>query len=80
VINELIDRMDLTAVSKSFRGGGTRCYLPKMMLKVIMYASAAHVFSGRHIAKTVREIIPFMWRSGGAGPIFPPSTGFVARN
>ena len=70
VINELIDKMDLTAISKSYKGGGTSSYHPKMLLKVIVYAYAVQVYSGRQIAKGLRENIPFMWLSGGNRPDF----------
>jgi transposase len=70
VINELIDRMDLTAINKSYKGGGTSSYHPKMLLKVIVYAYAVQVYSGRQIAKAVRENIAFMWISGGNRPDF----------
>lgn len=70
VIHELIDRMDISAISKSYKGGGTSSYHPKMLLKVIVYAYAVQVYSGRQIAKAMRENLPFMWLSGGNRPDF----------
>jgi transposase len=70
VINELIDKMDLRTISRSYKGGGASSYHPKMLLKVIVYAYAVQVYSGRQIAKAVRENIAFMWISGGNRPDF----------
>lgn len=70
VINELVDGMELREIRKSYKGGGTSSYHPRMLLKVIVYAYASQIYSGRQIAKAVRENIPFMWISGGNRPDF----------
>ncbi len=41
-----------------------------MLLKVIVYAYAEKIYSGRQIAKAIRENINFMWLSGGNRPDF----------
>jgi len=70
LVNELIEKMDLRVISTSYKGGGTSSYHPKMLLKVIVYAYAVQIYSGRQIAKAVRENLPFMWLSGGNRPDF----------
>jgi transposase len=70
VINEIIDKMDIRAIIKGYKGGGTSSYHPKMLLKILVYAYAEKIYSGRQIAKAVRENIPFMWISGGNQPDF----------
>lgn len=70
VINGLIENMNLTAVMEGYKGGGASSYHPKMLLKLIVYAYAEKIYSGRQIAKAVRENIPFMWLSGGNRPDF----------
>jgi len=70
VINTVIDQMELTTLIKEYKGGGTSSYHPKMLLKVVVYAYAEQIYSGRQIAKAVRENIPFMWISGGNRPDF----------
>lgn len=70
VINELIDQLDLEAIESSYKGGGTSSYAPRMLLKLIVYAYAEKNYSGRQIAKLVRENILYMWLSGGNRPDF----------
>ena len=70
VINRVVDEMDLEPVYRKYKGGGTSSYHPKMLMKIIIYAYATQVYSGRQIAKQLRESIPFMWLSGGNQPDF----------
>ena len=70
VINRVIETMDLRGIIDGYKGGGTSSYHPKMLLKVIIYAYTEKIYSGRHIAKAVRENINFMWISGGNRPDF----------
>jgi transposase len=70
VIDQVVEDMDISVIVKEYKGGGTSSYHPKMLLKVIVYAYAEQIYSGRQIAKAVRENIPFMWISGGNRPDF----------
>jgi len=70
VINRVIETMDLSEIINGYKGGGTSSYHPKMLLKVIVYAYAVKIYSGRQIAKAIRENINFMWLSGGNRPDF----------
>lgn len=70
VVNQVIDEMDLSVLERGYKGGGTSSYHPRMLLKVIVYAYAEQIYSGRRIAKAVREHIPFMWIAGGNRPDF----------
>ena len=45
-------------------------YLPKMMLKVLVYTYAERIYSSRRIAKALRENLYFMWISGENRPDF----------
>ena len=80
VINELIDKMDLTVIHKSYRGGGTSSYHPKMLLKVIVYAYAVQVYSGRQIAKACEKISLSCGSVGETGQTFVRLIDFAARN
>jgi hypothetical protein len=37
LINRVVDRLDLTAVTERYAGGGCSCYSPQMLLKVLFY-------------------------------------------
>ena len=70
VVNEAVEKIDLSALLGQYKGGGTSSYHPKMLLKVFVYAYAEKVYSSRRIAKALRENIHFMWISGGNRPDF----------
>ena len=70
VIEETIEKIDLSVIMKKYKGGGTSSYHPKMMLKVLVYAYTQRIFSSRQIAKGLRENVNFMWISGHNRPDF----------
>jgi transposase len=70
VVNEAIEKMDVSALLAKYKGGGTSSYHPKMMLKVLVYAYAKRIYSSRRIAEALRENIYFMWISGENYPDF----------
>jgi transposase len=70
VMNDAVEKLDLSVLLAQYRGGGTSSYHPKMMLKVLVYGYAEKVYSSRRIAKALRENIHFMWLSGGNQPDF----------
>ena len=70
VISEVVDKMDLSPVIQKYKGGGTSSYHPKMLIKILIYAYATKLYSGRQIAKMLRENIHYMWLSGGSQPDF----------
>jgi len=65
VVSDFIDQIDITSILCSYPGGGTSSYHPRMLLKVIVYAYIEKIYSGRQIAKALRENINFMWLAGG---------------
>mgnify|MGYP003288077489 FL=1 len=57
VVNSVIDRLELSSITQSYRGGGNSCYSPKMMLKILVYAYPNNVYSSRKIKQKVYEDI-----------------------
>jgi len=70
VVNDTIEKLDLSALVKKYKGGGTSSYHPKMLLKVLVYAYCKKIYTSRKIAAALRENIHFMWLSGGQNPDF----------
>jgi len=64
VIDDAIEKMDMTPLMSRYEGGGAPAYSPLMMLKVIVYAYSDKIYSSRRIAKATRENIHFMWLTG----------------
>jgi transposase len=76
VINEVVDKMDLSGVINTYEGGGTSAYHPAMMTKVILYGYAMKIYSGRKIAQALRQDVTFMWLAGMNTPDFRTINGF----
>ena len=69
-VEEIINRVDTSALDKQYKGGGTSAYHPVMLLKVVLYAYSQRIFSSRRIAKALRENIHFLWLSRMNQPDF----------
>ena len=70
IVSDVIDRLDLSELEATYRGGGASSYDPLMLLKVIVYAYLVNVYSGRQIARLLKESVVFMWLSGMSFPDF----------
>lgn len=68
VVNEVIERVDISALERSYKGGGTSSYHPRMLLKVLVYAYLKNIYSSRKIEQACAENVHFMWLSGAAKP------------
>lgn len=68
VVNYIIDRLDISALEKEYKGGGSSSYHPRMLLKVLVYAYLRNVYSSRKIEQALQENIHFMWLSGQSKP------------
>jgi transposase len=70
VVNKIINELNLDFLIEKYEGGGTSAYHPQMLLKVIIYSYTQRTFSGREMAKQLRENINYIWLSGGNKPDF----------
>lgn len=68
VINEVLDKVDISEIIKRFRPGGTSSYHPRMLLKVIVYGYINNVYSSRKLEEAVKSNIHFMWLAGMRKP------------
>jgi len=76
VVNQVVDKLDISPLLAKYKGGGTSSYHPRMMLKVIVYAYTQKIYSSRKIEKALWENIGFMWISGGNRPDFHTINNF----
>jgi len=63
-INAVLDKVDITSIVKSYKAGGTSCYHPRMLLKVLVYAYVSNIYSSRKIEEALQQNIHFMWLAG----------------
>lgn len=70
VVNHVFDNLDLSSIINQYEGGGTSAYHPKMMAKVLLYGYAMKIYTGRRIAKALRQDIHFIWLAAYNRPDF----------
>lgn len=68
IVNRVIDRLDIKALLKKYRGGGASSYNPRLMLKILVYAYLDNVYSSRKMEAAVKENIHYMWLAGMKKP------------
>lgn len=68
VVNQVIDSINLDALLKKYKSGGTSSYHPRMMLKILVYSYLSNVYSSRKMEAGLKENIHFMWLAGMSKP------------
>ncbi|MCM1142179.1 MAG: IS1182 family transposase [Muribaculum sp.] len=68
VVDEVIDRLDISEILSTYSGGANSAFNPAMMLKVLVFAYLSNVYSSRRIEELLKRDIYFMWLSGMARP------------
>ena len=63
IVSNIIDGLDIKNLIKSYKPGGTSCYHPKMLLKVLIYGYLSNIYSSRKMEQALKENIHFMWLS-----------------
>ena len=70
VVDAVIDRLDISDILSTYRGGGNSAFNPKMMLKVLVFAYLSNIYSSRRIEELLKRDIYFMWLAGMKRPDF----------
>ncbi len=70
IVSDIIDRIDISEIEETYKGGGTSSYHPRMLLKVVVYGYLCNIYSGRQLERTIMENIHFMWLCGMSRPDF----------
>lgn len=76
LVNQVVENLDITAIEKTYSGGGTSAYHPRMMLKMLFYAYMNNIYSCRKIGKQLEENVHYMWLSGNQRPDFRTINNF----
>src|SRR5450830_20688 len=56
---EVIDGMDLRAMSGVYRGSGSASYHPRMLLGILVYGYATGIFSSRKLERATYDSVAF---------------------
>jgi len=70
VVNQVVEKLDLSSIINQYEGGGTSAYHPKMMTKVLLYGYAMKIYTGRKLAKALSQDVTFMWLAAFNHPDF----------
>ncbi|MGZ6286301.1 MAG: IS1182 family transposase [Ktedonobacterales bacterium] len=65
---DIVDQLDLSALSAQYRGSGSAAYHPALMLGLLIYGYATGVYSSRRIEAATHESIAFRYIAANAQP------------
>src|SRR5271157_2649193 len=65
---EVVDGLDLSAMSKSYRGSGSASYHPSVLLGLLIYGYATGVFSSRKLERATYDCVAFRFIAGNDHP------------
>jgi transposase len=65
---EVIDGLDLSAMSRSYRGTGSASYHPALLLGILIYGYATGVFSSRKLERATYDSVAFRFIAANEHP------------
>jgi len=68
IVDSVIDKLDLSKLYSSYKGGGTTSHNPKMLLKAIIYSYINNIYSSRKIEDAIKSNIYLVWLCGNCEP------------
>lgn len=80
LINDLVDRLDLSALEARYGAMGQPAYAVRLMLKVVLYGFTVGIFSARKLTRACQENLAFQFLSGMEQPAFKTFIDFRRRH
>ena len=68
LVSDIVDQLDISAITAGYKAGGCRGYHPRMMIKILFYSYLSNVYSCRKMEAALKESIHYMWLSGKQFP------------
>jgi transposase len=68
LVSKIVDELDISVITKSYKPDGSLGYDPGMMLKVLFFSYLSNIYSCRKMESALTENIHFMWLSGKQFP------------
>ena len=65
---EIVEQLDLTALSEQYRGSGSQAYHPAMLVALLIYGYATGTFSSRRIEQACYDSIAFRYIAANTHP------------
>jgi transposase len=80
VINDIVDRLDLSRLESRYGHMGQPAYHPRMMVKVMLYGFTVGIFSSRKLQRACQENLAFKFLAGMETPSFKTFIEFRKRH
>jgi transposase len=80
VINDIVERLDLSRLENRYGHMGQPAYHPRMMLKVTLYGFTVGIFSSRKLQRACQENLAFKFLAGMETPAFKTFIEFRRRH
>lgn len=65
---EIIDQLDLSSMTRAYRGAGSASYHPSMLLGLLIYGYATGVFSSRKLERATHDSVAFRFIAANQHP------------
>ena len=65
---DLVDQLDLSAMSKAYRGSGSASYHPCLLVGLLVYGYATGVFSSRKLERATYDSVAFRFVASNQHP------------
>jgi transposase len=65
---EVVDGLDLSAMTKSYRGAGSASYRPAVLLSLLVYGCATGIFSSRRLERATYDSVAFRFIAANDHP------------
>jgi transposase len=60
LVNQVVDNSDISKIVDTYKGGGTRAYPPRVMLKIVIFAYLSNLYSCRKMEDAVKDRITYV--------------------
>jgi transposase len=67
-VAEVVEGLDLSALSNSYRGSGSPSYHPRLMLSILIYGYTTGVFSSRKLELATYDSVAFRFIAANEHP------------
>ncbi len=67
-VAEVVERLELRAMTGSYRGSGEASYHPRLLLGLIIYGYATGVFSSRNLERATHDSVAFRFIAANEHP------------
>ena len=65
---EMVDQLDLSAMSRAYRGSGSASHHPRLLLALVVYGYATGVFSSRKLERATYDSVAFRFVAANQHP------------